>query len=264
MSSNSRDDEVRFDISRKLVEGMNDIHVFGRNNISSNDIQDVWCVGGEYIWATVASTLTVVSTDANDTAAGTGVRAVRVQGLDANFLEIAEDIPTNGLAGAVSSLSFIRVNGIRALNQGTYQTSTTTGGPGGDILVTRTVGGAAEGIILATDGGVAWDYGRAELGRFTIPAGRNGYITRIVVSSEAAQASDFILWGRGDADVGLAPFGSKIVLLEFDGIDAPYNQEHNPPVPVPPKTDLWWSVKKGIANSSAISSLEIILDTVTI
>lgn len=264
MSSNQRDDEFRVDIARLLVEGAIDKHVFGRNSAVGATIEDVWGRGGEYVWATAASTLDVVSTDANDTILGTGVRTVRIRGLDENMLEIEETVEMDGQNPVTTVLEFFRVNEACGMTQGTYQTGTTTGGPGGDITIDRTSDSSPECGLFASLGGMAWDANQSLIGRYSIPAGKTGYITRTYINAQALKVIDFVLWQRQDADTVAAPFSTKRSLLEFDGISMPFGQEHNPPIRIPGKTDLWWSViKEGVGGDARVTaSFELILDDI--
>ena len=75
--------------------------------------------GGAYVFPTVAAVIDVVSSNANDTAAGTGAQSVVVFGLDANYNEIAEVIPTNGTTISTGTLLFFRVNGFSVATHGT-------------------------------------------------------------------------------------------------------------------------------------------------
>ncbi len=266
MASNQRDDEFRVDIARLLVDGAIDKHIFGRNSAVGGTIEDVWGRGGQYIWATVASTLDVVSTADEDTINGTGVRTVHLIGLDADMLEIEEHVDMDGQNVVTTELEFFRVNEVCAMTQGTYQTSTTTGGPGGNITIDRTSDSSPECGLFASLGGIAWDSNQSLIGRYSIPAGKTGYITRTYVNAHSLKVIDFVLWHRRDADTVVAPFSVKRSLMEFDGISMPFGQEHNPPIRIPEKTDLWWSVvKEGTGGDArATANFELILDDIVI
>ena len=71
-------------------------HIYGQNQQVSTAVEDIWITGGVYVWLTAAVTLEAISSDANDTADGTGARTIHVLGLDGNWDEITEDITMNG------------------------------------------------------------------------------------------------------------------------------------------------------------------------
>lgn len=264
MASNQRDDDYRVDVARLLVGGATTRHIFGRNPVVGNTMEDVWGRGGEYVWAQAASTLSVVSDSANDTILGTGVRTVHIFGLGSSMEEIDEAVEMNGLTPVVTTQEFLRVNDACSETQGTYQASTTSGGPGGDILIDRTSDGSPECALFAALLGKPWDYNQSMNGRFTVPAGKNAYMTRMYINAQSNRVVDFVLWKRERADVVVAPFGIKRSVAEFDGISTPFGQEHNPPIIIPPKTDLWWSaIQDGGGGDARVTvSFEIILDEI--
>lgn len=72
------------------VPGYRRITALGNNpDVDTAGPEDVWSGGGLYPWMTTATALEIVSDSASDTSAGTGARTVLVNGLDANFVEVA-------------------------------------------------------------------------------------------------------------------------------------------------------------------------------
>lgn len=89
---------------------MQKIHVHGYNgDVDTGAAEDVWTTGGLYPFPTVAAATTIVSGSASDTAAGTGARTVRVIGLDANYLQIQEDIVLNGATPVTLVNTYLRI-----------------------------------------------------------------------------------------------------------------------------------------------------------
>jgi len=101
------------------------VHKFGRNpSVSTNTApEDVWAAGGLMVWPTQASTLTIVSDSANDSAAGSGAQQIRVEGLDENFDEIYELVELNGLTSVATLHTFFRVDRAYVTRVGTYHRS---------------------------------------------------------------------------------------------------------------------------------------------
>lgn len=90
------------------LDGVNN---FGSNlDISLGVDEDVWPLGGDYVFPTQARIHDLVSTDAADTAVGTGARTVLVEGLDADYQEISETITLNGITPVLTTLQYIRIN----------------------------------------------------------------------------------------------------------------------------------------------------------
>lgn len=65
-------------------------------NFSQNTTQDIWVPGGTMILATAAETWEIVSTSADDSAAGTGARTVEVTYLDDLYAIDTETLTMNG------------------------------------------------------------------------------------------------------------------------------------------------------------------------
>ena len=70
----------------------------------------VWEGGALYPWNATATTMTVLSDDANDTLLGTGAKQVAVTGVDANYDALSETVDMDGTGGVTTSASFLRVN----------------------------------------------------------------------------------------------------------------------------------------------------------
>lgn len=73
---------------------------------------DLWGVAGIYPWMTAATSLEVVSTSANDTAAGTGAQSITVSGLDLAGAEITQTVSTNGLTAVALPTQLYRINSV--------------------------------------------------------------------------------------------------------------------------------------------------------
>lgn len=84
---------------------------FGRNDdVDSAAVEAIWDGGGAYTFPSAAAVLDIQSTDAADDAAGTGARTLRVIGLDANRIEIAETVDLDGTNTVNTTQAFLRIN----------------------------------------------------------------------------------------------------------------------------------------------------------
>jgi hypothetical protein len=110
------------------------VNKFGENLsiATTTDPESVWSRGGLYPWPTWTTNqaFTVVSTDPNDTAAGTGMQKVRVEGVDSDYKPVYAEVELAG-ATPVPIGNFYRVfrmYGIRAgtggVNAGTVTADT--------------------------------------------------------------------------------------------------------------------------------------------
>ena len=94
--------------------GYRRVAALGNNpDISVGVAEDVWSGGGDYPFLTVATSLELLSSNVNDTSAGTGAQTVRVDGLDANYVEISQTVTLNGTTPVVLVTPLFRINSMR-------------------------------------------------------------------------------------------------------------------------------------------------------
>lgn len=151
-------DEHYLNIARGLIPNHSVQNRFGfSNDIVTSEFRDLWSGGIPYVFATTAETLSVVSTDVNDTAAGTGAQNVAIFGLDNGFNVISELVPLDGTTPVITTNLFLRVNGMFVLAAGSSVFN--------------------QGIITATQSSSAILMGHMDIGlneashiMFTVPA----------------------------------------------------------------------------------------------
>ncbi len=69
----------------------------------------IW-TGGTFAWRTTTTTAEIVSSSASDTAAGTGARKIRVEGVGASYALTSEDVTLNGTTPVALVNSYIHIN----------------------------------------------------------------------------------------------------------------------------------------------------------
>jgi hypothetical protein len=257
--------DYNIDLARSKYDHMSLIHKFGRNEDLGTTVEDVWTVGGTYIWPTVASTLEAISTSANDTAGGSGARTIIVQGLDANFDMIEESITMNGTtATTATTAAFLRVNRVFVDDAGTYHTGPVVGGSAGDIRVSRTADAQPQGEVLRTDASaIVWHYGQSQLGRYTIPAGKVGLLRRVITANATSKPADVVFYQRQSAGVVTAPVTAPRAFKHFPGLDGVEVHEYEAPLAIPEKTDIWAAARLLAGSSGQVTiDMEIILQDV--
>jgi len=169
---------------------------FGANpDIDTGTAEDVWWDGGDYTGfpTGAAETFEVLSDDANDTAAGTGARTVRVYTLDANYVEQEIDVTMNGLTGVVTTETGLRAARAKVMTAGsggtnagtiTVRHSTTTS----NVFITIPPGAGNQTLIGAT----------------TVPADKEAVLWRIGAGLGVAQTSGnakLAIWTREEGGV---------------------------------------------------------------
>lgn len=199
--------------------------VFGKRLALDNVRADLW--GGptaRYVFPTAPVQMSIVSTSANDTANGTGLRAVRIHYLDHNYQPQITDVTLNGLTPVLTTpTDILRVNGMHAMAVGSNIVSV------GAISLTNN--GTTYGYIYAGDN-------VARQAIFTVPDGVFGYINH---------------WQASSGSTGNHFCQTILAATTHDGIIIPgvsllqdeQGTQNNGvviqfpiPIPIPPKTDV--------------------------
>lgn len=160
MNARTIDELVRWASLEQAADNILWIRKFGRSDsLAADTAEDVWSSGGiKELPYTAGQTMSVVSTSAADTSAGTGAQFVQISGLDTDYNLLSEVIVMNGTTPVVSSSSFITINRMRVVTSGSGQTNagtiTATGSTTSNVNATIEIG---ESIT--------------EQSHFTVPAG---------------------------------------------------------------------------------------------
>lgn len=165
------------DLALGRFGGMESGTKFGRNSDvdTTSTPEDLWEGGGIYTGHPLSftpETVDVFSDDANDTAAGTGARTVRISGLksDASTSYETEDLTLNGTSAVTSSDTWWRVNRVVILTAG-------SGGANAGTITVRSTTTTAN--VFA---GVPAGANQSQIGAFTVPAGQTMILKRIRVA----------------------------------------------------------------------------------
>lgn len=116
-----------FDIAEGNVSNHSPFNKYAINDdIDSAAEEDIWSVGGSYVFPAAAQQMEVVSSSVEDDddkgggTPGTGVRSIRIYYLDASFAEKTVDVTMDGTTTVATSVSDIfRINRVRPLTVGT-------------------------------------------------------------------------------------------------------------------------------------------------
>ena len=151
-------------VSRGQIPGHKRLLKFGYNPLINEIEETIWEAGGIYVYPTSALILTATSSaGATDSAV-----AITVQGLDANYNEISENIVLSGAGTATTTQSFFRV--YRAFVTGSK---------------------ALTGIVSFANGGTTYATINSDnqtlMSLWTVPAGYTAYLeqTDVTVLTEA-------------------------------------------------------------------------------
>jgi hypothetical protein len=95
-------------------------YMVGDNNVvpAVTPMEDLWGGDGVIPELTSASLFDIVSSSANDAAAGTGARTVKVYGIDGNLAEASETVTMNGTNTVATVNTYLQVYAIKVLTVG--------------------------------------------------------------------------------------------------------------------------------------------------
>ena len=189
----------------------------------------VWNAAADYVFPAAAAGLEIVSASANDAAAGTGLRTVRIDYLDGNFAERSETVTLNGTGVvATTATNIFRVNRMKALTAGS--------------------GGVAAGIISLRNLADTPMYGYIGAGDieskqaiFTVPAGQILEIENILACSMGTTALKYqriIVYSSYDPILKVQDRTMFTTVFQAGLIDTGLFTKLDTPLVFPPTTDI--------------------------
>lgn len=223
-------------------------YTYGRNpDVDTANPEDIWDPGGLWVPPTAARIHDIVSTDANDTAAGTGAQQVRCTGLDANFLVQEEFVTLNGTTSVPTVNTFTRLTellvppggfGAGAANAGTITATAQT-----DATIQAQMD-PGNNISLSTT--------------FTIPADKRAIVSHAyasVIKGGPGTEAEVFFYGRLDGGAWTPQFYFGLV---NEGTST-YEHTFDPPPVIFPKTDLRMLADVSAANTVMSGGYELVL-----
>ena len=182
-SKNIASSSFALDVALGKVPGVSTRIRTGFNTTITNIPEDIWTVGGQQVFLDAAEPMDIVSTDANDNSAGTGLQVIRIFGLDNNFDEVDEELSMNGLTIVTTVNSYLRVHDLRGVSAGT------SGNNEGDITATASIDGSIQNEMLGGSNA-------SQSLQYTIPNGKTGAATKLTFSDAAGDAMIFSFFTR--------------------------------------------------------------------
>ena len=156
-----------FDIAEGHVSGHEAWSNFGYSPSVGTGATDLWSKGGAYVFPGTAMQMSVFSSNAADTSAGTGAQTVHIHYLDGGWAEKIATVSMNGTALVnTTETDIYRINGFDVVAAGTYKRAV------GNISVTGTAG-------LVTYDHISANFLVARNSAYTVPIGKALYITDV-------------------------------------------------------------------------------------
>jgi len=205
--------DYMFEAAKGNIEGASIIQKFGHSDSIGTTLAVV-SEGNIYQTPTTATALEIVSSDANDTDGGSGAQTVTVYGLGADWKEQSETVTMNGTTAVALTKSYTRIFRAYVTTSGTYATAT-AGSHAGEITI-RTSGAGASWALIKVNG---LALGQTEIGVYTIPKGKTGYLVSLHAHVETNKQVDIYGFIRDNADDVVSPYsGALRVFYQAHGV----------------------------------------------
>jgi len=181
----NKSEPFELQLARGQIRGHQVRHIFGYNpDVDSAAEETIWTAGGLYVHATSPVIMTVSSTSASDTSAGTGARQIYILGINGTGGEVSETVTLNGQTAVNTVHQYTEIQSVLVTSVGSGKSNA------GNISIgTGTVTGGIPAVIyghiLATENG-------SLMGHYTIPIGHTGYLISGSMSTGATQAGKTI------------------------------------------------------------------------
>lgn len=213
-----------FAIAEGAISGHTSLLKFGtRTAVAANTQSTIWeGTNPLYSYLDAASTLSVVSSSAQDGVAGTGALTITITGLDANFMEQSEIVTMNGVGAVVTTKAFRRAFRAYVSTCGTSRTNV------GNINITSSVGSVQMIYIPAGDG-------QTLMTLWTVPLDKVAYLTQLTASNDSGKGARFALYTRLNDGATLYPWQIKYRGYILGGT---YVIPLSIPFKIPAKTDI--------------------------
>lgn len=244
------------DISRGNVQGVRVLHHFGRNTAIASTFTPVTRSGFYRTPQVSGATALRVKAggNANDTANGSGARAVTLVGLNAAGELISETIATAGAsASAPSTKTFIRLMDAFVSASGTYATQTSASHVG--TITIENAAGTGDWALIS-DG--SFPRGDSEIGAYTVPKGRSAYVQSIRLASDADKKANIVLFKRSGILEAVAPYSPMVLVAEFPAVSGSLQVDYDPPLAFPQLTDFGFMASVSASTVDVTVSFDVI------
>lgn len=203
-------------VAANHYDGLSHVHKFGAvPAMSQNNSGTIWDVNDTtYPWSSFdsAGTLSVPAVNASDDG-----KTIRIIGLDANYIDIEEDVTVSSSGATATTKSFIRV----------YRAFVTNGSETNVANINVQKGGTT--VLRITAG-----KGQTLMAIYTVPAGYTAYILKgVATCQDGADAT---------GDMFIRYFGESAFRVghsfEVSGDGGEYQYEFGIPLAIPEKSDI--------------------------
>jgi hypothetical protein len=247
ITQSGRYEPFELQVARGQISWHIPLTVFGYNPDINSAEETVWPGGGIITHPLVATQWKVSSSNANDTAAGTGARTVFIDGLDANYNQVTETVTLNGQTAVLTTNSLLRINSAYVATAGSSNSA-----EGNIYFGTGTVTAGVPATVWQI---ILFDYNSTVTGHYTVPAGYTAYM-------DAGQISVGQSGGSNPITARLLASGTDQIrrtaaVVSLNNGTATY--DFFVPISFPEKTDIEASAIGTAANNTVSSYFNIVL-----
>jgi hypothetical protein len=208
--------EFFFDVANRNYPNHSVVTVFG-DGTSTTDESTVWNDGGIYAYPASATQMKVSSDDDGD------AQTVLIEGLDALWNQISEQVVLTGQTAKTTTKSYIRINGLTVIsgviNEGSIYVGTGTV----ELGVPTTV------YAHAMPGN-----GKSLSAVWSVPAGHTAYLISGSIASGTTAANKYVA-----AKLMLRPFGGVLTTQMVTTLATGQNSyDFKAPIRIPEKSDI--------------------------
>jgi hypothetical protein len=180
-----RTEAFELQVARNMITGHKHLFKYGNNADINGTLETIWSHSTLYVYPPAAMQMTVSSTSANDTGTGTGAQTISVQGLDADYNEIAETVVLNGRNAVTTTNAFIRVFRSFVITAGSTNTA-----QGTIYIGTGTITGGVPATVYAE---IPLGENQTLMALWTVPANYTLYLYRGTFSAASNNIAQYIL-----------------------------------------------------------------------
>ena len=170
-------------VARGQIAWHYDVHKFGFNSDIDDSLETIWAQGGLYSYLAAATQLSISSSSANDTSAGTGARTVTLSGLDTDYNEISETITLNGQTAVTTTNSYLRIFRIVVNSAG-------SGGENAGVIYAGT-GTVTAGVPANKYATISIGDNQTLMAFWTVPANHTAYFLQTDVTVATTQNNKY-------------------------------------------------------------------------
>jgi hypothetical protein len=235
ITQSGRYEPFELQVARGMIFGHSSLNIFAFTTIlGSVAFAPLWegltGSGGNYVYPSSAVVMTLVSSSASDTAV-----TILIDGLDANYAPITEQVAINGTTPVDTTKSFLRINGM------------------------RNVIGNSVGAITATNGGTTYakilaGVGDTQMSIYTVPAGYSFYQTYLQADSNTSITSGAYVKLR--TYVKDNTNGGVVITKNQSVFTQAFNVPLTLPLIYPERSDIQWQLQ-GSGGAGAAANMYI-------